>query len=137
MEGDGIIEKKIKDVYTKQQQEIVEHGFSYEDYRKAYEKKERKKKFIYKVIDKADVLFSMIKDSFSGNYKISKKTYVIITAGILYFLTPTDAIFDAIPFIGYIDDIAVINWIYNVLNDEIMEYKQFKFNQKNKRSWLI
>lgn len=43
--------------------------------------------------------------------QLTGKQLLYLTAGLLYFISPVDAITDVIPLIGYIDDVAVLGWI--------------------------
>jgi len=50
----------------------------------------------------------------------------MIGGGLLYFILPTDLIPDFIPVIGYLDDLAVLTTIMNMLNTEIREYRVWR-----------
>ncbi len=72
-------------------------------------------------------LASMIKDYAKGNYKkVPWDTIVAVTFALIYFLTPVDLIPDVIPFLGYIDDIGVLEFVLKKFNKEIEEYKRWK-----------
>lgn len=43
--------------------------------------------------------------------KLNRKQVIYLTAGLLYFISPVDAVTDVIPLLGYIDDVAVLGWI--------------------------
>ena len=47
------------------------------------------------------------------------KTICLIVAGLIYFIYPVDLIPDFIPVSGLIDDIALIAWIYESIQDDI------------------
>ena len=42
---------------------------------------------------------------------LSGKHLLYLTAGLLYFISPVDAVTDVIPVLGYVDDVAVLAWI--------------------------
>ena len=69
------------------------------------------------------LLLKMIEDAWNGNFSISKKDLAIIGGAILYVISPIDVIPDFIPFIGWIDDIAVVGWAVSSLSNVISEYK--------------
>lgn len=71
------------------------------------------------------LLSDMLRDIYSGRYSPSKGTVAAITFALVYFLLPLDAIFDYIPFIGYIDDAAVISFVIERLRGEIKRYMDF------------
>ena len=74
---------------------------------------------------------SMVKDSFSGNNKFSWQTLLLITAGLIYFITPVDLIPDFIPVLGFTDDISVVFFIYQRLKEDIDNYR----NEASERSY--
>lgn len=62
-----------------------------------------------------------------GSYRqASWQTLVIIVAAVLYFLMPIDMVPDLIPGIGYIDDVAVIAWVMNVVGSELEKFRAWK-----------
>jgi len=69
------------------------------------------------------VLFAMITDK---EYKIDKKTYLIIAGAIAYAVLPTDVVPDFIPGVGFVDDAFVIGAVVNRLKEEIENYKRFR-----------
>lgn len=55
------------------------------------------------------LLFSLIKDYYTGDYRQAPFwTIAAIVTALLYVLSPIDAIPDFIPVIGYVDDAAVV-----------------------------
>jgi len=77
------------------------------------------------------VLYSLFKDTVNGKYKLPPASLAMIGSGLLYFILPTDLIPDFIPVIGYLDDLAVLTTIMNMLNTEIREYHAWR-NPENK-----
>jgi len=66
-----------------------------------------------------------------GMYRnVTQKSIVIIIAVLLYFLMPLDLMPDFIPFLGYLDDITLIGWLFSTLGKEIIQfedwYEEFK-----------
>ena len=72
------------------------------------------------------VLYSLFKDTVDGKYKLPPASVAMIGGGLLYFILPTDLIPDFIPVIGYLDDLAVLTTIMNMLNTEIREYRVWR-----------
>ena len=54
----------------------------------------------------------------------------MIIAGILYFLMPLDSIPDFLLGWGYIDDVAVISFIYRQLRTEVEHYLSWRQRQE-------
>ena len=50
------------------------------------------------------------------------QTIVLITAAIIYFVSPFDAIADFIPFIGYIDDAAIISAVFASISKDVEKF---------------
>ena len=89
---------------------------------------EETKEFIKKVknqpfFEDLKLLFEMITDK---EYKVDKKTYLIVAGALAYAVLPTDIIPDFIPGIGFLDDAFVIGMTVKQLKDEIESYKRFK-----------
>ncbi|KPY43421.1 Uncharacterized protein ALO48_02279 [Pseudomonas syringae pv. rhaphiolepidis] len=52
-----------------------------------------------------------------------------IVAGLMYFLSPLDAIPDWIPGLGMFDDIAVLAWLTKHLSDELDAFRAWREQQ--------
>ncbi|QKZ06240.1 MULTISPECIES: YkvA family protein [Pseudomonas] len=62
-----------------------------------------------------------------GEYRqINPRALVIIVAGLMYFVSPIDAIPDWIPGIGFLDDIAVLAWVVRSLENELNAFKAWR-----------
>lgn len=62
-----------------------------------------------------------------GEYRaISTKSMVTVIAGLMYFLSPLDAIPDFIPLFGMLDDIAVLAWVMNTLGAELNAFRAWR-----------
>ncbi|MBS1536227.1 MAG: DUF1232 domain-containing protein [Bacteroidetes bacterium] len=78
---------------------------------------------IRRLLREIKLLSEMIRNR---NFSLQWKSKAIALAGLAYFLLPTDAIPDFIPFVGYIDDGAVIAAVLRMLASEIERYSNFK-----------
>jgi len=91
-----------------------------------YEKKARKAKG---KIDDPDfwegisTIWSMLKDP---DYTIKWETKAWIIFALAYFISPVDLIPDVFPFVGYLDDVAIVMWVLHILHDEVVAYRKFK-----------
>jgi len=62
-----------------------------------------------------------------GEYRaISKPALVAVVAGLLYFLSPLDAVPDWIPGLGFIDDLAVLSWVMRKWSTELQAFRRWK-----------
>ncbi|WP_028696886.1 YkvA family protein [Pseudomonas cremoricolorata] len=69
-----------------------------------------------------------------GEYRaISTKALVTIVAGLLYFVSPIDAIPDWILGVGFLDDIAVLGWVMKTVADELARFKAWRDSQSPER----
>ena len=72
-----------------------------------------------------------------GEYRaISGKALVSVVAGLMYFLSPVDAIPDFIPVFGMLDDIAVLAWLMKVFDDELGAFRLWR-NRQNPEKLAI
>lgn len=83
-----------------------------------------------KALENVRELYSIFKDTVNGQYNLDPTHLAMIGGGLLYFILPADFIPDFIPFIGYIDDLAVLTSIMNSLKGEIGEYRNWKEKSK-------
>jgi uncharacterized membrane protein YkvA (DUF1232 family) len=58
------------------------------------------------------------------------RTVTLAVGGILYFLSPIDAVPDAIPVIGFLDDAAVIAYVIKCIRDDIDRYKDWEDSRR-------
>ena len=65
-----------------------------------------------------------------GEYRsISKPALVAAGAGLLYFLSPMDAIPDWIPGLGFVDDLAVLGWVMRKWSGELQAFQAWRDSQ--------
>ena len=71
--------------------------------------------------------YDMVSDSVTGKYKgVSKGTRALLAGGLAYLALPIDLVPDFIPVAGWLDDAAVLGWIFTRCADEFKKYKKFK-----------
>ncbi|NBA98448.1 YkvA family protein [Pseudomonas sp. R5(2019)] len=62
-----------------------------------------------------------------GEYRaISPKALLSVVAGLLYFVSPIDAIPDWLLGVGMLDDIAVLSWVIKTLSDELEAFRRWR-----------
>jgi len=65
-----------------------------------------------------------------GEYRaISSKALISVVAGLMYFLSPVDAVPDFIPMFGMLDDVAVLAWLMKTLSGELDAFRQWRNRQ--------
>ena len=73
-----------------------------------------------------------------GEYRaVSPKALVTIVAGLLYFVSPLDAIPDWIVGVGFLDDIAVLGWVMKTVADELARFKAWRDSQSPERLRVV
>lgn len=75
-------------------------------------------------------IWSMLKDAWKGNYKMSFITIILLFMGLLYVVIPID--FDWIPLIGWIDDGFVILLMIKRLQKETLRYNRHKAMERKR-----
>ena len=73
------------------------------------------------LLEGVKTLYRMLVDP---DYTISWEVKSWILAGLVYFISPIDAIPDVIPVLGYVDDAAVVLWIMHKISDEVARYRR-------------
>lgn len=71
-------------------------------------------------------LWQMLREVFSGSYKMSFLTILITIVAVSYIIFPFDLIPDYIPVVGWIDDAVVFYLLFKRLNSEAHRYNRFK-----------
>src|SRR3546814_8002781 len=62
-----------------------------------------------------------------GEYRaISPNALIAVVAGLLYFLSPIDAIPDWLPGLGFVDDLAVLGWVMRKWSGELEAFKVWR-----------
>ena len=54
---------------------------------------------------------------------VGRGTIALLVGALLYFLCPIDAIVDAIPVLGYVDDAAVMAWVVGQVRGELESFR--------------
>ncbi|QVK20866.1 DUF1232 domain-containing protein [Mycoplasmatota bacterium] len=89
---------------------------------KATEKMNSKKESFSEGVKYLKMYIMMIYDYFRNDFKLTKKELSLIIAGIVYFVSPLDAVPDFIPVAGMIDDITVLSFVSKQLSGLIDSY---------------
>ena len=72
-------------------------------------------------------IFNMITDV---GFSISSATWATIAGALAYVVFPVDIIPDFIPFIGWMDDIFIVNWAVSISFSELSLYRKFCLNRQ-------
>lgn len=89
-----------------------------------------KSKQLEKIWNNLMLLIGLIKDWSNGSYTdVSKESLVLIIVSLIYLINPFDFIFDVLPIIGHLDDLAVLALVIRKVNDELAKYESWKLKQ--------
>ena len=73
-----------------------------------------------------------------GEYRaISSKALISVVAGLMYFLSPVDAVPDFIPMFGMLDDVAVLAWLMKTLSGELDAFRQWRSRQQPEKLAVV
>ncbi|NLN83706.1 MAG: DUF1232 domain-containing protein [Firmicutes bacterium] len=73
------------------------------------------------------ILISLVRSYVRKEYQdIPLGSVIAIVAALLYFLAPVDLIPDSIPIIGYLDDVAMVAFMWRMVADDVEEYKKWQ-----------
>ena len=78
-------------------------------------------------IEDAKILFSLVSDYWSGEYReIPYWAISAVVFALLYVLSPVDLVPDFIPVVGYVDDAMVVALCLSMIEAELKNYKEWK-----------
>ncbi len=73
----------------------------------------------------------LVQEVRKGEYKdISRKSVVMIVGGLLYFISPIDAVPDLLAGVGLLDDVAVIGFVASQLRQELEKFREWETGVK-------
>lgn len=66
-----------------------------------------------------------------GEYRdVAGKSMATIVGVLVYFISPLDLIPDVLPLLGIADDVALVVWMFNVLEKEISKFSDWEKKTK-------
>ena len=74
------------------------------------------------------VVVRLVEAVIKGEYQIETWNLIKLIGAIMYVILPLDAVPDAIPVLGFTDDIAVVAEILKSMADIINEFKKWEEN---------
>jgi uncharacterized membrane protein YkvA (DUF1232 family) len=87
------------------------------------ERKARARGAAAELLERVRLLWRMINDD---SYELSAHVRAWLIVSLLYFVAPLDCLPDPVPFIGYVDDLAVIAWSMHEVSHEVDHYMRVK-----------
>lgn len=81
--------------------------------------------------DDIRVMANLVKSYANGSYRqIPWRSLAAISAALLYFITPIDALPDIIPMAGYIDDAFIFKLVFDLVREDLEAYKRWQREQQ-------
>jgi uncharacterized membrane protein YkvA (DUF1232 family) len=94
---------------------------------RAERKARRRRGPLARVWDDLQTLVRLVRAWARREYRdVSPSSLVMIVGALVYLVSPIDAILDAIPFIGLIDDAAVIGWVVGQVRAELEAFRSWE-----------
>ena len=91
-----------------------------------------------RIKDDLRLLQSLCLAYWRGEYRsISPKSILFIVAGLMYFLSPLDALPDFIPGLGMFDAIAVLAWVMKQVTDELDAFRTWREQQSPEKLAIV
>ena len=82
------------------------------------------------VKEKFGVVYRLFKAYASGKYRnIPWKSLLLITAALIYFVSPVDLIPDVLVGIGFTDDFAILLMVYKAVHSEVEKFLDWEKSQ--------
>lgn len=73
------------------------------------------------------IMISLLRNYVNKTYRsISESAIQYVTSALIYFLSNDDLILDSVPELGFIDDVAVIQYCLRKVEKEMVLYKRWK-----------
>ena len=88
---------------------------------------DRKQLSIAGIKGKLEILGRLVSSYAKGHYReIPVKTLLKILAALIYFLNPIDLIPDALIGVGFVDDLAVLTWVFTSAKEEVDKFIEWE-----------
>jgi uncharacterized membrane protein YkvA (DUF1232 family) len=70
---------------------------------------------------------ALVRAWLSGGYSgVSTQTIVLLVAGLVYLVTPVDAVPDVLPGIGFVDDLTVLGFVFGQIRRELSAFQEWQ-----------
>lgn len=100
---------------------------SFQDKVKKWIEKGKKIPVLENVIDSIVLMVELLDDYRTKEYtQIPIKSLLAIVAGLIYVISPIDLIPDVVPFVGYIDDVAIIMLVLEMISSDLDDYRAWR-----------
>lgn len=102
--------------------------------KKKLENAEKDESMMLKLTEYLKLILRMLGNYLNGKYNETPwQTVVMMIAGLLYFITPLDAIPDFIPVAGLVDDVTVLVWLGKCFREDLANYQIWEKKMSSKK----
>lgn len=136
LEEKGIDKGKVKDALESKKKEAEDILYNEEETHKLLNRalklcdKLSRLPIIGSVFETVPWTCMLISDYVKGNYKeVPLATIISLTAAVVYFVSPIDVIPDVIPFVGQLDDAAVMLFALHAAKNDLEAYEAWRIEQ--------
>ena len=86
--------------------------------------------FLSQYWDDIKTSFALIRDWFNGSYdKVPARMIVSLAGALAYLVSPLDLIPDWVPMAGFVDDAAVLAFVFQLSKVDLNAYRRWKARQ--------
>jgi len=80
-----------------------------------------------KIWDDLTAMFRLIGHLCSGTYRrVPVRSLLVLVAGLLYFVWPFDLVPDAIPIVGWLDDVTLLAFVIRSIRFDLDAFQQWE-----------
>lgn len=102
-----------------------------QDAKETFQSKAKTSEKIQAVRGQLFTFIRLVRAYIKGYYRnVSVKNMLYTVAVLIYFVTPTDIVPDFLPVGGFVDDAALIIWLYKQLGDEVKQFLEWESKHK-------
>ena len=108
-------------------EELLKDEDRFERFLERLERKLEKLPVVGKKLSNVPMLVSLVRANVRKEYQdIPIGSIVAIVSALIYFVSLIDLLPDSIPILGYVDDAAVFAFVWNMVEDDVEEYKKWR-----------
>jgi len=119
--------EKVLGTYSEEAKSTIEDEDKFERFVQRLENKLKQIPHIGEYLSDIACMVSLVRKYIKKEYTdIPLGTIISIVATLIYIVSPVDFIPDAIPLVGYFDDIFLLGWVLKLIHSDIEEYKKWR-----------
>ena len=87
--------------------------------------------FLSQYWDDIKTSFALIRDWFNGSYdKVPTRMIVSLAGALIYLVSPLDLIPDWVPMAGFVDDAAILAFVFQLSKVDLNAFREWKRRQQ-------